>query len=220
MANKVLDVVYDPTTKELVDLLGSKLYRPKKTGDVETIEVPGGGGQRAVKITKTDVYKFNTMNPLLEALTWDYTLLVKLKFYNPYFLGSIIGTDINTDNGLKGWQISFGGPSSILQHNGFAATGEINLKNPAIVKADTWYTIEYSRNRKHNNCYIDGVFQGEVPAGGTNLQLCAGATIGQWWWQFREDTNNFLNAYIASIQMYDKMLHPYTPDQKSNVRIY
>lgn len=49
MANKVLDVVYDPTTKELVDLLGSKIYRPKKVGDVETIEVPGGGGATSSK---------------------------------------------------------------------------------------------------------------------------------------------------------------------------
>lgn len=216
MANKVLDVAYDPTTKELVDVCGSKLYRPKKVEDVETIEVPGGGGQRAVKITKTDVYKFETMNPLLEALTWDYTLIVKLKFYNPsYFAGAIIGTDTNI-SGAKGWNVYFGN-SCIQQHDGFYSSGIIDLKNT--LEADKWYTVKYSRNKRYNKCYINDVFQGEVPAGGYNLQLCAGATIGQWWYQFNHDTDMFLNAYIASIQMYDDDILP-SLKKHSDVRIY
>ena len=45
MANKVVEVVYDPTTKELIDLCGSKIYRDY-TSAIDTIPSPSlwGGG--------------------------------------------------------------------------------------------------------------------------------------------------------------------------------
>ena len=47
MANKVLEVVYDPNTKELVDLCGSQISRDY-TSAIDTVPTPvsWGGGNR------------------------------------------------------------------------------------------------------------------------------------------------------------------------------